>query len=65
VTRPVLLDRDLAQEHEANIQQRTGRAQGVEFALHGTFKEKFVTGSAIANFERKLVKHIFQLSNLG
>ncbi len=65
VTRPVLLDRDLAQKHEANIQPRTRRTQEVEFALHDFFKEKCATGFAIANFEKKTIKNIFQLSNLG
>jgi hypothetical protein len=61
----VLLNRDLAEEHAANIQHRTARAQEAEFSLHDTFEEKLTSFSAIANFEREMIKHIFQLSNLG
>ena len=65
VTLAVLLDRDLAEKHAANIQHRTGRAQEAEFALHDTLEEKLTSIAAIANFESEMIKNIFQLSNLG
>jgi len=61
----VLLNRDLAQKHVANIQHRTGRAQEAEFSLHDTFEEKLTSIVAIANLESEMIKNIFQLSNLG
>jgi hypothetical protein len=65
VTFAVLLNRDFAQEHAANIRCRTAPAQEVEFALHVTFEATCAPYSAITNFDTKELKNIFQLSNLG
>jgi len=65
VTLAVVLNRDLAKKHAANIQHCTGRSQEAKFSLHGSLEEKRTLLAAIANFERQMIKHIFQLSNLG
>ncbi len=65
VTLAVFLNRDLAEKHVPNIQHHTSRSQEVEFSLHDTFIENVTSIIAIANFEREMIKNIFQLSNLG
>jgi hypothetical protein len=61
----IFLNRYLPEEHAANIQHSTGCAQEAEFSLHDTFDEKLTASTAIPNFEREMIKNIFQLSNLG
>jgi hypothetical protein len=61
----VLLNRDLAEKHAANIQHHTTGAQEAEFSLHDTFEEKLTSITAIANFGSEMIKNIFQLPNSG
>jgi hypothetical protein len=49
----VLLNRDLAEKHAANMQHHTARAQEAEASLQDAFEENLTSITAIANFERE------------
>jgi hypothetical protein len=65
VTLAVFDDRNLAEKHATNIQHHTGRPQGGRFSLHGTLTNNRRRLVALADFQYKMTKNIFQLSNLG